>query len=107
MENPKIFNKFVKIENLYEDMQDVNRLTGCNFKTDFTSYHHLHKTDEKNFVGFKVFKKNHKKDPPTPEIPDYKYFYNTQIKQDIGRAYRRDIIAYGYRFPCDLLGSKD
>jgi hypothetical protein len=95
MENPKIFNKIVKLENIDADMAEVNRLSGCNFEVIHEHWRHLIKTGEKGFVGKKKFNQFKK-------IPGYENFYNPKIKQFVERLYSRDITAYNYSFPFEL-----
>lgn len=108
-ESPEVLskiNRIVKIENLDNDIKEINGLIGSNFRADYTSFHHLTKTDGTEFVGQKVFRRAPKKDPPSPSIPDYRYFYNKKIADKVAQIYHKDLLNFGYGFPYEdyLLG---
>jgi hypothetical protein len=92
-ENPKLFDRIVKLENLDAEMEAINKLIGSKFKTNFSSDHHLKKTKVKKFVGHKAFK------PEVKKIPDYRYFYNKKILAAVSKLYKADIMAYKYEAP--------
>lgn len=84
-----------KLENLKEDIAALNRRYGFEFDPEgLTSEHHAMKNDR--WTGFAG-------DIPWcefgEELPDYRFFYNRELRERVSRLYRRDLNAYGYAFP--------
>lgn len=87
-------NAYIKIENGQDEIDSlINIPFGFNFKiNDKTSSHHAKRTDISSFVGYTS------KKAKGPVQPQYKNFYNDEIKKLVDELYGDDINNYGYKF---------
>lgn len=94
--NNKIFDEIIKIENIKNEINRINKKYNLNLDCDFSSRHHVIKNNNLNsYVG------DIKYDDLNNNIPPYKYFYDDEIKQLVYDIYKIDIETYNYEF--DLL----
>jgi hypothetical protein len=94
-------SKIVKIENIENDLKKIDKERGFNLYDSYLDIKakkltHITPKNEniKYFVGYLKTDEIKK-----IGVPDYKYFYNDQIKAIVGRIYRLDIERYGYSYP--------
>lgn len=98
--NKNIFGHIIKIENLEEEINKINKLYNIELKSTFSSHHHVKKNnnnifnDELPYLKYDKIKNN---------IPSYKHFYNEEIKKLVYDIYRDDILTYNYTFEEFLL----
>ena len=94
-ENDKsILNKkFIKIEDMNNELIKLKKSNNINFEYNFSSNHHIKKNEGfKKFVGgrkFNTYKNN---------IPNYRYFYNEKIIKFVEEIYKDDIKTYNYTY---------
>ena len=91
LEKKKIFDHIIKIENLKEEIENLNKLNNKNLNYNFRSHHHIIKNDIDINVSNIPFSKIKK-------IPYYKNFYNEETKKLVDKLYKLDIIRYNYTF---------
>jgi len=93
-ENEFEWDKICKLENIEEDMQDVNRLTGADFKIKGkTSHHHTSKNEQlKEYVSEKPWS------AVKDQIPRYSFFYTSDLAEKVAKLFYDDINAYRYSF---------
>lgn len=96
------YNEVIKIEELEERLREINSkykikiILPPNFKK---SNHHLKKLASKEiFAGDLPYSHFLNKENKKLEIPNYKCFYNDDIKTQIEQLYKLDIEAYEYFF---------
>lgn len=93
--NPNRINRIIKLENLQEEIEQLNKDFNLNLSFKTESPHHIKKDVEfKEFVG------------RTPHhqiknVPEYKYFYDDEIKQLVTNTFKEDIELYGYSYDLD------
>jgi hypothetical protein len=89
-------DEIIQIENIHEEAKRLSKKYGLNFETEFTSNHHLTKNKAiDTFVGRKKYSEFYNK---KFEIPDYKCFYDDEIKALVDDIYADDIYGYNYSF---------
>lgn len=89
--NNNIFNHIIKIENLEEEINNLNKLYNLNLNYDYTSTHHIKKINKKIDVSDVKFSQ-------ITEIPNYNNFYSKKTKDLVDEIYKPDIIRYNYTF---------
>lgn len=87
-----------RLEHLADDIEALNARFGFHFDlTGLTSEHHATKNQE--WTGFAG-------DTPWREfgdaLPDYRFFYDAELRERVAGLYRRDLDTYGYDFPWEL-----
>ena len=92
--NKKNLNiKYIKIENIKDELNILKKNNNIDLYYDFTSNHHIKKKDNINkFVGNIKFKNLNNK------FPKYRYFYNDKIRKLVEEIYFNDIKTYNYSY---------
>ena len=92
--NKKNLNiKYIKIENIKDELNSLKKNNNINLDYNFTSSHHIKKQDNINkFVGNINFKDFNNK------FPKYRYFYNDKIRKLVEEIYFNDIKTYNYSY---------
>jgi hypothetical protein len=84
-----------KLETFSEDIAALNRQYGFEFDLEgLSSEHHARKSDR--WTGFAA---DTCWSEFADELPDYRLFYDAELRERVARIYRRDLEAYGYAFP--------
>ncbi len=87
------FDEVIKIEHLKRETTRLNKLYRLSLKNNFDSKHHVKKNHkETKFVGDTLFSE-------IKDIPEYKYFYNDEIRRLVKELYNLDIVKYNYKYP--------
>jgi hypothetical protein len=97
----KFVNKIIKIENVIEDLQELDKTFNTNFRESYdyimacnSNHIRTKNTNIDRFIGnvkaSEIAKLNN---------PDYKWFYNNEIKKLVEDVYGKDIINYNYEYP--------
>ena len=84
-----------KLESLNEGITSLNQRFGFEFDPEgLSSEHHAkknpHRTEFAADTCWSEF---------ADELPDYRLFYDDELREQVSRIYRRDLDAYGYAFP--------
>lgn len=95
-EIPTTFNKIVKIENIEKEILEINNILKTNFyipdNNKLLEGHHIKRNKKiKKFVGdksYEYFK--------SLQIPNYKWFYNEELKLIVDKLYKKDLNFYNY-----------
>jgi hypothetical protein len=84
-----------KLETLWDDMKVVNARCSTQFNIEnITSHHHVKKDEGgEKFCGRTAWKNF------ADVSPDYKFFYDKAIFDEVTRLYQDDIKHYNYEFP--------
>lgn len=91
-ELPGCFNKIIKLENLNEEIDTLNKTRGLTFDlSGLTSNHHLEKNHQLT-QNVSTVKWNKFKD----DIPWYTNFYDKSLAGKVYDLYKEDFEAYGY-----------
>ena len=84
-----------QLESLTDDIAALNRRFGFDFDlAGLSSEHHAEKNPEwAGFAGDQPWQSF------TDGLPDYRFFYDPDLRKRVAQLYRRDLEAYGYSFP--------
>lgn len=97
-----IYDEIIKIENIHDKTERLNKKYNLNLNSDRTSGHHsLDLNHEKINDAFNIPADAIKtliRDNSKP-LPTYDSFYNDEIKQMVDEFYGIDIESYQYEFP--------
>lgn len=97
-----IYDEIIKIENIHNETERLNKKYNLNLNSDTTSTHHsLDLKQEEINDAFNMPADvilNLTKDDSKP-IPTYDSFYNDEIKQMVDEFYGIDVKTYQYEFP--------
>ena len=91
------YNEILKFENINNKYIKLNTKYNLNLQNlnNETHFHSIYKNLDGLFVGFQKYSqfKNYK------NLPDYKNFYNSKIKELVTSIYKKDIEEFNYKFP--------
>lgn len=90
------FNEVIKIENLHNEVERINKKYNLQLNSKFSSKHwKLKKSNNKLIENYGIKKWNEvKKDIDNNSLPIYKSFYNKEIQQLVDKIYHKDIYLY-------------